>query len=228
MFHTSFSNIPKGKSSDQNDLKELLLELVQAVSTFVNSSTFKRDVFDGSDENHYTEIFIKHAENEKIESRFSYTNQASLPDRRSTDIAIYLKANNEHYLFCIEAKFLPPTDYVTGEYAAIKRYKKLEHGLSSRNPQKAKKLPECAILAYTKSEVFSDHLKTINDKISNLANGKNPDRFGLSWNTSEQLQLIEMNETAVLVSKHQRTDNGIIKLHHFWVYVKALNENSQV
>jgi len=172
-------NIPPGKSSDERDLMDLLSELNQFIPSFVTSSIYDRDIFYNSDENHFTETLIKYLENTNTGSRFSYMSQASLPNKRSIDIGVYLKANSEHYIFCIEAKFLPSRDYVTGNYAAIKRYKKNEHGLSNRNPNKAKILPESAIVGYLKSGTFKNHFESINNLISKLSKDKSPDKFGL-------------------------------------------------
>lgn len=219
MSYIPFKNISQNKSSDENDLKELLTELNNLVPKFVDSSTFKRHIFDMSDENHYTETFIKYFLNENKESRFGLMNQISLPNRRSSDIGIYLKANDEHYIFCIEAKFLPPTDYVSGEFAAIKRYKKLEHGLSHRDPFKAKHLPECGILAYSKTDTFLSHLDRINGKIEVLSKSSK-DEFGLNWDASEKLSSVQIKETAYLKSNHLRNGSNPIELHHFWVNIK--------
>ena len=112
MRNIHFKNISRGKSSDEQDLISLLAELNEMIPLFVNSSIFRRDIFDESDENHYTETLIKYFGNEKPDSRFFYMNQPSLPLRRSIDVGVYLKANSDHYVFCIEAKFLPPKDRV--------------------------------------------------------------------------------------------------------------------
>lgn len=216
-----FKNISRGKSSDEQDLTKLLSELNQMIPLFVKSEIFVRDIFDGSDEDHYTEMLIKYFANENPESRFSYMNQSSLPNRRSIDIGVYLKANSEHYIFCIEAKFLPPKDYVTGEYAAIKRFKKREHGLSNRNPEKAKTLSESAIIGYAKSERFDEHLTKINAQIRKSAASKSMDSFGLMWEESEQLQKNNWGavDFASSHSSHSCVDDSTIKLHHFWVKV---------
>ncbi len=214
-----FKNISPKKSSDEKDLIELVEELTRLISNFVGSSIFKRDIFDKSDEDHYTETLIKYLENENTGSRFSFKQQASLPKRRSTDIGVHLKADSEHYIFCIEAKFLPPKDYVTGGYAAIKRFKKREHGISNRNPKKAKNLPESAIIGYSKSGTFNGHFNAINTKVQSLSSSKVADKFGIVWKMSEQLQQVNMNKIAVLFSNHSCTDKSEIKLHHFWVKV---------
>ena len=219
MAKIAFKNIARHTSSDENDLTDLLSELDELIPKFTESSIFQRDIFSESDENHYTETLIKYFENEKSNSRFSYKQQASLPNRRSIDIGIHLKTDSEHYIFCIEAKFLPPKDYVTGEYAAIKRFKKQEHGLSCRNPEKARKLLKSAIIGYSKSNTNSDHLKKINNKINALAREKGKDKFGLSWSDEEKLQVNTLSPIAILYSSHQRSDNSYIKLYHFWISV---------
>lgn len=213
-----FKNIPLKTSSNDSDLKELLEELNKLIPKFVTSSIYKRDIFEGSDENHYTETLIKYFEAENINSRFSYKQQTSLPNRRSMDIGVHLKANSEHYIFNIEAKFLPPKDYVTGEYAAIKRFKSNQHGLSNRNPEKCKLLLQSAILAYDKTDEFEKHLKKINSIIEKLAKNS-VDKFGLNWTKSEQLEKVYINSTAQLKSNHLRIDNSSILLHHYWVNV---------
>ncbi len=216
-----FKNILPGKSSDEKDLMDLVSELSQLIPEFVESPIFERDIFDESDENHYTETLIKYLENKKSNSRFSYKQQASLPNRRSIDIGVHLKADSEHYIFCIEAKFLPPKDYVTGEYAAIKRFKRKEHGLSNRNPSKAKILPENAIVGYSKSGTFENHFASINDLIVSLSESKSLDKFGLMWHSTEQLQKVRINRTATLLSAHLCQDGSKVRLHHFWVNVES-------
>ena len=214
-----FKNITHSKSSDNNDLNELLSELNEFIPKFKTSPIFQRDIFDGSDEDHYTETLIKYLEHVKLESRFAFKPQASLPHKRSIDIGVHLKASSEHYIFNIEAKFLPPKDYVTGEYAAIKRFKKCQHGLSHCNPSLAKLLAKNAIVAYSKSGTYEKHLIAINNKIITLSNNNTPDKFGLTWIDIEQLQKINLNTTASLKSEHVRIDQSKVTLYHFWVYI---------
>ena len=104
---STLRNIGKNTSSDMEDIRELVAELTLLIPDFVTSSVFQRDIFQDSDENHFTETLIKYLENEKTDSRFSFTPQASLPNKRSIDIAVYLKASSEHYIYNIEAKYLP-------------------------------------------------------------------------------------------------------------------------
>lgn len=216
----NFKNVERGKSSDESDVEELLSELDQLIPGFVGSHIFERDIYSESDEDHYTTTLVKYFENEYKESRFSFKQEKSLPNRRRIDIAVHLKANSEYYIFNIEAKFLPPTDYVSEKNtSAIKRFKCGQHGLSNRNPYKAKLLPENAIVAYSKSGTFDEHLVKINNKISKLATKAISGKFGLTWQKSEQLQKIYINTTAKFKSTHPRVDGSMVALHHFWVYV---------
>jgi len=215
----NFKNIKRGKSSDLSDVEELLAQLDELIPQFVGSPIFKRDIFDKSNEDDYTSTLIKYFVNQDPNSRFSFESQTPLPKKRRMDIGVYVKTDSEHYILNIEAKFLPPKDYVTGEYAAIKRFKCGQHGLSNRNPAKAKLLQENVVVAYSKSGTFNQHLTKINNKIFKLAALATPDKFGLTWDESEQLQKINFNSTAKLKSTHSRVDDSEVVLHHFWVNV---------
>ena len=114
---------------------------------------------------------------------------------------------------------MPPKDYVTGEYAAIKRFRLGQHGLSHRNPKIAKYLPQNAIVAYSKSSTFENHLSLINKKIPKLAKRTSPDKFGLMWSDMEHLQKIKFSTSARLKSEHQRINKPNVILHHFWVHI---------
>ncbi|MFT5618712.1 MAG: hypothetical protein ACI85I_001947 [Arenicella sp.] len=210
-----FRNIGEGTSSDDKDILELLRELEVSVSNFVTSDIFKRDIFESSDENHYTETFVKFFENTYINSRFSLNQQVSLPKRRSADIGIYLKADSEHYIFNIEAKFLPSRDYVSGNYSAIERFKKCVHGLSNRNPEKCKLLLQSSIIAYKRNGEFSSHQESINKEIHNLS--VNESEEANNWEESEKLKKVYFKDTARLKSIHKRENQKQITLHHFWV-----------
>lgn len=220
----NFKNIAPNSSSDKNDVVELITILEQTISLFYNSAIFKRDIFEGSTEDHYTETLIKFLEEEKTK-RFSFKPQVLQKERRTCDIGVHLKADSEFYIFCIEAKFLPhsPNDYVVGEYAAIKRFKKSEHGLSSFNPNKSYPLSENAIVAYVKSGNFEDHFEKINNEIQELSNqfSSTKDKFGLIWHESEKLTPKYPSQNDKYESKHKRINypNSTVQLHHFWVKV---------
>lgn len=151
---------------------------------------------------------------------FSFMTQAT-QGKRKVDIGVFLRGNNLNYIFCIEAKFLPhsPFDYVTGEYAAIKRFKANEHGLN--NSIEKIPLSQNGIIAYVTSGTFEKHFIKINKEIQKISNNhsQKPDEFGLKWNNSEQLEKIYFNSIGKLFSKHPRKQTSDVSLHHFWIYM---------
>lgn len=218
----NFKNISPDSSSNTKDVNELLKILESYLPLFYNSEIFIRDIYDKSGEDHYTETLIKFLENE-IDSRFSFKQQVLQKDRRTSDIGIHLKADSEHYLFCVEAKFLPhsPNDYVQGNYAAIKRFKMKEHGLSNTNPAKAIALTQSGIIAYVTRDSFQNHLNLINNKIVDLSKSKKNDTFGMAWHKKEILKEKYFSNIGKLKSNHQRVDDSFVTLHHFWINVST-------
>jgi hypothetical protein len=207
-------NIQPKSSSDENDLSILIKELERLLPLFTSSDFFS-DLDKTSNENHYTEQLIKYL-TYSASSKFVFFNQPTQKDKRSVDLGIYLKADRKsNYIFCIEAKFLPSYDYVTGEYAAIKRFKKCEHGLSKY--KNGIPLLENSIVAYVKKESFKNHQAKINKKITELSKKRKEDKFDLTWNKSEQLK--ETSLTTKFISNHLRIDAPNVKLHHFWIAV---------
>ncbi|OQY35102.1 MAG: hypothetical protein B6I38_01820 [Anaerolineaceae bacterium 4572_5.1] len=152
---------------------------------------------------------------------FVFMPQVPQKGRRTVDIGVFLFGSDANCIFCIEAKFLPhsPFDYVTGEYAAIKRFKAMEHGL--KNSVDKIPLPQNGIIAYVKSGAFKEHLGKINKTIQGLSNThfQAPDEFKLTWAKSEQLDEVYFNSIGRLYSKHPRQKTSDISLHHFWIHV---------
>jgi hypothetical protein len=216
----NLKNIPKGESSNENDVEELLRLLEEHLPQFPSSGIFVRDIFAKSDENHYTETLIKFLGHMRLD-KFAFKPQILQKDRRTCDIGIHLQADSEFYIFCIEAKFLPhsPNDYVIGKYAAIKRFKKSEHGISNTNPEKSTPLPQNGIIAYVKSGNFIGHQNKINTQLTNLAAEKNSQVFDLNWTNSEKLKKIFFRSMARLLSKHKRHDGSVVSIHHFWLKI---------
>lgn len=213
-------NINESKSSDENELQVLLKKLEALIPVFPNADIFQQ-IDENSDEDHYTELLIKFLD-KNTPSRFKFFNQAtqkkSGKKAKTVDIGIYLSYDELfNYIFCIEAKYLPTNNYVTGESAAIKRFRKCEHGLSNRNPKIGKPLPENGIVAYLKSGNFETHQTKINQKIINLSKDNQTDKFGLKWHASEQLQKTKLDYK--FISDHSRINAKNVKLHHFWVKV---------
>jgi len=220
-------NLRKDISSDEKDVEMLIKLLVNGLPSFPNSDIFQQDidVKGNEDEDAYTETLVKYLAYKKEFNNYRFSSFAGQKGKRKVDIGVELKANNEFYIFTIEAKFLPhsPNDYITGEYSAIKRFKKCEHGLSNTNPKKAYPLPENGIVAYVKSKKLQEHKNKINKQLKELANSyqKVKDNFGLNWDISEKLMLEKQNEElfAKLKSTHTRIDNSKLILHHFWINV---------
>jgi hypothetical protein len=214
-------NINKNTSSDDNEVQVLLKKLEALIPAFSNSKVFQQ-IDENSDEDHYTELLIKFLD-KNTPSRFKFFNQAtqnkSGRKARTVDIGIYLSYDELfNYIFCMEAKYLPTSNYVTGDSAAIKRFKKCEHGLSNRNPKIGKPLPENGIVAYVKKDDFTTHENKINQEIIRLAKSETPDKFNLVWAESEQLQKTKFDYK--FISNHSRENAPNVKLHHFWGSVK--------
>ena len=91
-------NLRKDISSDEKDVEMLIKLLVNVLPLFPNSDTFQRDIYNGSNENHYTEILIKFQQSTNEFDAFKYFTFMSQPQqngKRTVDIGIYLTADNE-------------------------------------------------------------------------------------------------------------------------------------
>ena len=188
---------------------------------FVKNFPYDKTKIGGMKEDVLTEALIFFLMNRSCTEKFSFMSQATQEGRRTVDVGVYLFGSNLKFIFCIEAKFLPhsPANYVTGEYAAIKRFKAKQHGLN--NSVDKEPLPQSGIIAYVTSGTFHDHLRKINTNIQELsiAYGQKQDEFQLTWSKSEQLEEVYFNSTGRLSSKHPRQNTSNIHLHHFWIYV---------
>lgn len=217
--------------TNQQQIIDLLIEfLEQALATFTQSEEF--GAVNRLDEDLYTEALCDHLDEQSRDTKYDIfrfgTQRIQEKSRnkkgkaRTVDIGIKHRSKRSVYIFTVEAKFLPHTDYILGEYAAIKRFKRLEHGTSSVNENIGYPLQESAIVAYVKKGNFDTHLAKINDKIKSLSEENNTD-FELTWSICERLYPIELadiskeQELAHLISKHKRIDGSEITLHHFWI-----------
>lgn len=213
-------NTPNPKNRKHNKTIEDLISFIENASkSFTNSKTFRTRYDKNSDEDDLTEILIWHYEEKKQKNEnYFFMAQPKQEAKRKVDIGIGLHGGHGNYIFCIEAKKLPTPEYVTGNGGAIKRFKKCEHGLSTKN---GNPLLQNGIIAYVKSGTFKEHLANINEKIKELVNdySQKSDEFGLIWNNSEKLEKIYFKSTGKLLSEHSRIDTSIVTLHHFWIYV---------
>jgi hypothetical protein len=216
----------KSKKSKKDSVETLLMLLEKNLSNFTTSKIFEERNREGITENELTSalrFFLENC-NKQEKLRFTFETQAVQPESRTADIGVQLLGNHTssgNYIFLLEAKFLPYShnDYVIGEYAAIKRFKAIQHGYN--NPIGEEKLEVSGIIAYVQKHDFVYHFNKINTKIADLISGIQPDKDSLTWQTTELLQKIYFNEIAKLVSEHTRIDNSKITLHHFWVKVTA-------
>ncbi len=202
----------------------MLLE--KNLPNFTASKVFEERNKKGITENELTSalrFFLENCNGKKEQLRFTFETQAVQPNGRTADIGVQLMGDYQssgNYIFLLEAKFLPYShnDYVIGEYAAIKRFKAIQHGYN--NPIGEENLEVSGIIAYVKRHDFDYHFTRVNNKITELSNATQPDEYGLTWQSSELLKKIYFNEIAKLTSEHTRIDNsGMITLHHFWVKV---------
>lgn len=212
---------PKNKKKGDNHLRLLLEFLDNHISNFwIHSAHYTSSI---QDEDVYSEVLFNYFQHINSE-HFYFVAQPIQEGKRKVDIAVNRRGNDLlnikiDYFFCIEAKFLPSYDYVTGDLAAIKRFKANQHGLNSKFEQTP--IPNCGIVAYIKSNTCTQHLKNVNEKIENLRNShtSTPDSYGLLWASDELLTPKKLSQDDRYISKHLRIDNSEVTLHHFWVKV---------
>ncbi len=217
--------VNKQKKEIVDPVSRLLSFLDNTLPYFFNEFPFDKKNATSMNENILTEALVFFLMNKARTGDFSFMPQSNQETGRTVDIGVCLFGSNLNYFFCIEAKFLPhsPFDYVTGKYAAIKRFKAREHGLN--NSIEKKPLAQSGIVAYVKEGKFDDHFVKINGRIKELAenHSQNTDKFGLTWNVAEQLEKVYFESIAKLFSTHPRQNASDVNLHHFWVYVSQEN-----
>ncbi len=154
-------NKPNPKNRKTNKIiEDLIVFIEKAAICFTSSSFFIEQHHQNSDEDHLTEILCWHYNEEDRQNgeKYIFMPQPNQEGKRKVDIGIGLHDGRGNYIFCIEAKILPPTsEYITNNTGAIKRFKKCEHGLSSSNPNNKKALSHNAIVAYVKSDSFEKY-----------------------------------------------------------------------
>jgi len=211
----------KQKKEIVNPVSKLLAIMDNNLPNFLKYLPYNKDTISAMEEDKLTEELGRFFLNKVHTEGFLFMPQPNQEKRRKVDIGVFLAGNNSEYIFCIEAKFLPhsPLDYVTGEYAAIKRFKAIEHGLN--NSIGKIPLSQNGIVAYVKSGTFEKHFIQINKQIRKIAKNysQKTDKFGLIWNDSEQLEKIYFKSIAKLISQHPRLRSSDVKLYHFWIYV---------
>lgn len=211
----------KKKKEIVDAIAKLLAFMDDNLPKFLNEFPHNKKKAHSMNENTLTEALVFFLVNTARTEEFSFMQQTTQEGKRTVDIGVFLFGNQLNYIFCIEAKFLPhsPFDYITGEYAAIKRFKANEHGLN--NSIEKIPLSQNGIIAYVKSGTFDEHFLRINEKIQELAlkHSLITDEFGLTWDNSEQLEKIYFRSIAKLISKHTRKKASYVSLYHFWIYI---------
>ena len=211
----------KQKKEIVDPVSKLLAFMDYNLPKFLSEFPLDKKNLNSMPENILTEALVFFLINKVRNEGFSFMQQTTQEGKRTVDIGVFLFGNKLNYIFCIEVKFLPhsPFDYVTGEYAAIKRFKANEHGLN--NSIERIPLSQNGIIAYVKSGTFDEHFLKINEKIQKIAlkYSQNPDEFGLIWHNSEQLKEIYFRSIAKLMSKHPRKKASYVSLYHFWISV---------
>jgi len=212
----------KQKKEISDSVFKLLAIMDNNLPEFLKSLPYDKKTVSSMEEDKLTEELVRFFLNKVHIEGFLFMSQPIQKGRRKVDIGVFLAGNNSEYIFCIEAKFLrlrhSSFDYVTGEYAAIKRFKAKEHGLN--NSIEKVPLPQNGIVAYVKSGTFKDHFIKINEKIKKLSENHShkQDEFGSTWNKSEQLEKIYFKSIAKLFSIHPRPKTTDVSLYHFWIY----------
>ncbi len=210
----------KQKKEIGDPVSKLLAIMDNNLPEFLKSLPYDKETVSSMEEDKLTEELVRFFLNKVHTEGFLFMSQPIQEGRRKVDIGVFLAGNNSEYIFCIEAKFLPhsPFDYVTGEYAAIKRFKANEHGLN--NSIEKIPLSPNGIIAYIKSGSFEKHFIKINEQIRKKAKSysQEADEFGLTWDKSEQLEKIYFKSIGKLFSKHPRLEASDVTLYHFWIY----------
>jgi hypothetical protein len=193
-------------------VRQLVTMISDRLPFFASSKEFSAVLTKKKNENQHSTAFCLFMTNE-CKSAFYFNRENAQKGSSTVDIGIYKGAN---LLFVIEAKLLPTPpsgttqqprhdyEYVYGKGAAIQRFKDMQHGVDNADMP----FSDSGIIAFIKNNDFDFWLEKINQWISDV-----------EWDTSEQLQKINVDSIATLLSAHSRNDTTMIRLHHFWVYV---------
>ncbi len=178
---------------------------------FSSSKEFEAVLRKKKNENQHSEAYCLFTTN-FCKSRFHFMRESSQIGSSTVDIGVYKGAI---LMFVIEAKILPTPEgtpqkpryeyeYVYGKGAAIQRFKDIKHGVDNEGIP----FSDSGVIAFIKDNDFNFWFEKVNQWISDA-----------KWHTSEQLQKININTAATLLSAHTRNDGTKIRLHHFWVCV---------
>lgn len=185
--------------------------ITETVSLFPVSSEFEKILSKKKNENQHSKAFCVFMTN-YCKAKYNFQGENAQKGSYTIDIGVY---KGDALVFVIEAKLLPTPkikkknprneyEYVYGKGAGIQRFKDGNHGVDNTD------LPfwDSGMIAFVKENSFEYWFEKVNNWISDA-----------KWKTSEQLQIVKIEKTAVLLSAHSRQDDTMIRLHHFWIFV---------
>ncbi len=192
-------------------IQNLVTLIGDGLPAFPLSKEFENVLKKKENENQHSTAFCLFMTN-SCNAKFYYNRENAQKGSSTIDIGVYKGAV---LIFVIEAKLLPtpegtqqqPRDeheYVYGKGAGIQRFKAGSHGVDNEdNP-----FLDCGMIAFVKENNFDFWFDKVNQWV-----------LDANWDVSEQLQRVNIDKTATLLSAHFRKDESMIRLHHFWVYV---------
>ncbi|MBN8876773.1 MAG: hypothetical protein J0I32_04450 [Sphingobacteriales bacterium] len=200
------------KVLEPNNLVGDLVALIQTeLASFTKSDEFVNILEKKKNENQHSLSFCVFMTN-KCKSKFYFARENAQKGSSVIDIGVYHGAD---LIFTIEAKLLPTPkgrsdqkrdehEYVYGKGAGIQRFKDGNHGTDNLDNF----LKENAMIGFLKGDDFDFWLQKVNQWIRDA-----------NWSESELLEKIEFQSTGKLKSKHSRSNNSDVLLHHFWIKV---------
>lgn len=192
-------------------IADLITLLEEQLPLFPKSEEFVKILEKKKNENQHSLSFCVYMTN-KCRSRFYFARENSQKGASTIDIGVY---KGPVLIFTIEAKLLPTPigkgkekrdehEYVYGKGAGIQRFKDGNHGRDNADNY----LPENGMLGLIKENDFDFWLKKVNQWV-----------IDINWGNAEKLEKIYFSSIAKLKSKHSRSNNAEVLLHHFWIKV---------
>jgi hypothetical protein len=194
-----------------NIVDELVDYIRVQLPAFPRSSEFINILEIKKNENQHTLSFCVFMTNE-CRSKFYFARENAQAGSSVIDIGVY---RGSILIFTIEAKLLPTPngttshprnshEYVYGQGAGIQRFKDGKHGLDNANGY----LLDSGLIGFIKKNDGKFWFNQINAWI-----------IDAKWGIQEELTLVLINDYTNYKSKHKRSNNPDITLHHFLVNV---------
>ncbi|MEZ4886134.1 MAG: hypothetical protein R3E32_15470 [Chitinophagales bacterium] len=195
-----------------NKLTQRLLTYIgDAFTLFTQSTEFENVLKKKKNENQHSKAFCVFMTNH-CKAKYNFQGENAQWGSHTIDIGVYKGAV---LIFVIEAKLLPTPkgtkqhprfeyEYVYGKGSGIQRFKEGKHGVDNEDIP----FSDCGVIAFVKENEFDFWHKKVNQWV-----------LDAEWETSEQLQILKMDDIAAFLSAHLREDDSKVRLHHFWVKV---------